>query len=108
MQAEYLVKAIANDDEVQNIPNPGWGGLRVCLWNRRAFGFRFQARNMALVLADSMVLPLEVIGWIPARGCLLSTSRMILVTGPTVPVSPPLASMINIINETQDRAHYYH
>ena len=65
---------------------------------------------MALVLRQipNELLPLDVIGLDPGLvDRLLSTPRgMILVTGPTGSgKSTTLASMINIINETQDHAH---
>ena len=64
---------------------------------------------MALVLRQipNELLPLDVIGLDPGLWIALEYPRgMILVTGPTGSgKSTTLASMINIINETQDHAH---
>ena len=109
---EYLVKAIANDDEVQNIRTQGGADFGFAFGTKARFRVSaFKERgNMALVLRQipNELLPLDVIGLDPGLvNRLLSTPRgMILVTGPTGSgKSTTLASMINIINETQDHAH---
>ena len=109
---EYLVKAIANDDEVQNIRTQGGADFGFAFGTKARFRVSaFKERgNMALVLRQipNELLPLDVIGLDPGLvNRLLSTPRgMILVTGPTGSgKSTTLASMTNIINETQDHAH---
>ena len=103
---EYLVKAIANDDEVQNIRTQGGADFGFAFGTKARFRVSaFKERgNMALVLRQipNELLPLDVIGLDPGLvDRLLSTPRgMILVTGPTGSgKSTTLASMINIIND---------
>ncbi|MDG2213371.1 MAG: PilT/PilU family type 4a pilus ATPase, partial [Verrucomicrobiota bacterium] len=109
---EYLVKAIANDDEVQNIRTVGGADFGFAFGTKARFRVSaFKERgNMALVLRQipNELLPLDVIGLDETLIMrLLNTPRgMILVTGPTGSgKSTTLASMINIINEEQDHAH---
>ena len=111
-EVEYLVKAIANDDTVQDIRTQGGADFGFAFGTKARFRVSaFKERgNMALVLRQipNELLPLDVIGLDPGLvNRLLSTPRgMILVTGPTGSgKSTTLASMINIINETQDHAH---
>ena len=86
---EYLVKAIANDDEVQNIRTQGGADFGFAFGTKARFRVSaFKERgNMALVLRQipNELLPLDVIGLDPGLvDRLLSTPRgMILVTGPT-------------------------
>ena len=109
---EYLVKAIANDDEVQNIRTVGGADFGFAFGTKARFRVSaFKERgNMALVLRQipNDLLPLEVIGLDETLIMrLLNTPRgMILVTGPTGSgKSTTLASMIDIINKEQDHAH---
>lgn len=109
---EYLVKAIANDDEVQNIRTVGGADFGFAFGTKARFRVSaFKERgNMALVLRQipNDLLPLDVIGLDETLIMrLLNTPRgMILVTGPTGSgKSTTLASMIDIINKEQDHAH---
>ena len=109
---EYLVKAIANDDEVQNIRTIGGADFGFAFGTKARFRVSaFKERgNMALVLRQipNDLLPLDVIGLDETLVMrLLNTPRgMILVTGPTGSgKSTTLASMIDIINKEQDHAH---
>ena len=109
---EELVKSIASDDQIQQLRTKGGADF--------GFGFGDKARfrvsafkergNMALVLRQipNELLSLEIIGLDPDLvHKLLSTPRgLILVTGPTGSgKSTTLASMIDIINKTNDEAH---
>ena len=108
---EYLVKAIANDDEAQNIRTQGGADFGFAFGTKARFRVSaFKERgNMVLVLwqIPNELLPLDVIGLDPGPWIASEHPRgMILVTGPTGSgKSTTLASMINIINETQDHAH---
>ncbi len=97
---EYLVKAIANDDEVQNIRTQGGADFGFAFGTKARFRVSaFKERgNMALVLRQipNELLPLDVIGLDPGLvDRLLSTPRgMILVTGPTGSGKSTLMSML--------------
>ena len=109
---EYLVKAIASDDQIQMLRTQGGADFGFAFGTKARFRVSaFKERgNMALVLRQipNDLLTIEQIGL--DQGLvdkLLDTPRgMILVTGPTGSgKSTTLASMINIINETQDHCH---
>jgi twitching motility protein PilT len=109
---EYLVKSIASDDQIQAIRTQGGADFGFAFGTKARFRVSaFKERgNMALVLRQipNDLLTIEQIGL--DQGLvdkLLSTPRgMILVTGPTGSgKSTTLASMLNIINETDDECH---
>ena len=109
---EYLVKSIASDDQIQQIRTQGGADFGFAFGTKARFRVSaFKERgNMALVLRQipNDLLTIEQIGL--DQGLvdkLLSTPRgMILVTGPTGSgKSTTLASMLNIINETDDECH---
>jgi twitching motility protein PilT len=109
---EYLVKAIANDDQIQQIRTAGGADFGFAFGTKARFRVSaFKERgNMALVLRQipNELLTIEQIGL--DQGLvdkLLNTPRgMILVTGPTGSgKSTTLASMIDIINKEQDHCH---
>ena len=109
---EYLVKAIANDDQIQQIRTQGGADFGFAFGTKARFRVSaFKERgNMALVLRQipNELLTVETIGL--DQGLvdkLLNTPRgMILVTGPTGSgKSTTLASMIDIINREQDHCH---
>ena len=109
---EYLVKAIANDDQIQTLRTQGGCDFGFAFGTKARFRVSaFKERgNMALVLRQipNDLLTIEQIGL--DQGLvdkLLATPRgMILVTGPTGSgKSTTLASMLNIINETDDECH---
>ncbi len=109
---ELLVKSIASDDHIQQLRTKGGADFGFAFGEAARFRVSaFKERgNMALVLRQipNDLLTIEQIG-LDAQlvDRLLSTPRgMILVTGPTGSgKSTTLASMINIINETNDEAH---
>ena len=109
---EMLVKSIASDDHIQQLRTKGGADFGFAFGDSARFSVSaFKERgNMALVLRQipNDLLTIEQIG-LDAQlvDRLLSTPRgMILVTGPTGSgKSTTLASMINIINETNDEAH---
>jgi len=109
---EMLVKSIASDDHIQQLRTKGGADFGFAFGDSARFRVSaFKERgNMALVLRQipNDLLTIEQIG-LDAQlvDRLLSTPRgMILVTGPTGSgKSTTLASMINIINETNDEAH---
>jgi twitching motility protein PilT len=109
---EMLVKSIASDDHIQQLRTKGGADFGFAFGEKARFRVSaFKERgNMALVLRQipNELLTIEQIG-LDAQlvDRLLSTPRgMILVTGPTGSgKSTTLASMINIINETNDEAH---
>ncbi len=109
---ELLVKSIASDDHIQQLRTKGGADFGFAFGDQARFRVSaFKERgNMALVLRQipNDLLTIEQIG-LDAQlvDRLLSTPRgMILVTGPTGSgKSTTLASMINIINETNDEAH---
>ena len=109
---EYLVKAIANDDQIQTLRTQGGCDFGFAFGTKARFRVSaFKERgNMALVLRQipNDLFTIEQIGL--DQGLvdkILSTPRgMVLVTGPTGSgKSTTLASMVNIINETQDHCH---
>ena len=109
---EYLVKAIANDDQIQQIRTQGGADFGFAFGTKARFRVSaFKERgSMALVLRQipNELLTIEQIGL--DQGLvdkLLNTPRgMILVTGPTGSgKSTTLASMIDIINREQDHCH---
>jgi twitching motility protein PilT len=109
---EYLVKAIANDDQIQQIRTAGGADFGFAFGTKARFRVSaFKERgSMALVLRQipNELLTIEQIGL--DQGLvdkLLNTPRgMILVTGPTGSgKSTTLASMIDIINKEQDHCH---
>jgi len=109
---EYLVKAIANDDQIQQIRTSGGADFGFAFGTKARFRVSaFKERgSMALVLRQipNELLTIEQIGL--DQGLvdkLLNTPRgMILVTGPTGSgKSTTLASMIDIINKEQDHCH---
>jgi twitching motility protein PilT len=109
---EYLVKSIASDDQIQQLRTQGGTDFGFAFGTKARFRVSaFKERgNMALVLRQipSDLLTIEQIGL--DQGLvdkLLATPRgMILVTGPTGSgKSTTLASMLNIINETDDECH---
>ena len=109
---EYLVKAIANDDQIQQIRTQGGADFGFAFGTKARFRVSaFKERgSMALVLRQipNELLTIEQIGL--DQGLvdkLLNTPRgMILVTGPTGSgKSTTLASMIDIINSEQDHCH---
>ena len=109
---EYLVKAIANDDQIQQIRTAGGADFGFAFGTKARFRVSaFKERgSMALVLRQipNELLTIEQIGL--DQGLvdkLLNTPRgMILVTGPTGSgKSTTLASMIDIINREQDHCH---
>jgi len=109
---EYLVKAIANDDQIQTLRTQGGCDFGFAFGTKARFRVSaFKERgNMALVLRQipNDLFTIEQIGL--DQGLvdkILSTPRgMVLVTGPTGSgKSTTLASMVNIINETQDHTH---
>lgn len=109
---EYLVKAIANDDQIQQIRTQGGADFGFAFGTKARFRVSaFKERgSMALVLRQipNELLTIEQIGL--DQGLvdkLLNTPRgMILVTGPTGSgKSTTLASMIDIINKEQDHCH---
>jgi len=109
---EYLVKAIANDDQIQQIRTQGGADFGFAFGTKARFRVSaFKERgSMALVLRQipNELLSIEQIGL--DQGLvdkLLNTPRgMILVTGPTGSgKSTTLASMIDIINKEQDHCH---
>ena len=109
---ELLVKSIASDDHIQQLRTKGGADFGFAFGEAARFRVSaFKERgNMALVLRQipNDLLTIEQIGLDPQLvDRLLSTPRgMILVTGPTGSgKSTTLASMINIINETNDEAH---
>ena len=109
---EYLVKSIASDDQIQQIRTQGGADFGFAFGTKARFRVSaFKERgNMALVLRQipNDLLTLEQIGLNPQLvHRLLETPRgMILVTGPTGSgKSTTLASMLNIINETNDECH---
>ncbi len=109
---ESLVKSIASDENIQQIRTKGGADFGFAFGDKARFrvsAFR-ERGNMALVLRQipNALLTLEQIGLNPETVMkLLHTPRgMILVTGPTGSgKSTTLASMINIINETDDSCH---
>lgn len=109
---EYLVKAIANDDQIQTLRTQGGCDFGFAFGTKARFRVSaFKERgNMALVLRQipNDLFTIEQIGL--DQGLvdkILNTPRgMVLVTGPTGSgKSTTLASMVNIINETQDHCH---
>ena len=109
---EYLVKAIANDDQIQQIRTAGGADFGFAFGTKARFRVSaFKERgSMALVLRQipNELLTIEQIGL--DQGLvdkLLNTPRgMILVTGRTGSgKSTTLASMIDIINREQDHCH---
>ena len=109
---EYLVKAIASDDQIQMLRTQGGADFGFAFGTKARFRVSaFKERgNMALVLRQipNDLLTIEQIGL--DQGLvdkLLDTPRgMILVTGPTGSgKSTTLASMINIINETTNHSN---
>ena len=109
---ESLVKSIASDDRIQQLRTKGGADFGFAFGTKARFRVSaFKERgNMALVLRQipNDLLTLEQIGLNPQLvHRLLETPRgMILVTGPTGSgKSTTLASMINIINETNEEAH---
>ena len=109
---EYLVKAIANDDQIQQIRTAGGADFGFAFGTKARFRVSaFKERgSMALVLRQipNELLTIEKIGL--DQGLvdkLLNTPRgMILVTGPTGSgKSTTLATMIDIINKEQDHIH---
>ena len=109
---ESLVKSIASDDHIQQLRTKGGADFGFAFGTKARFRVSaFKERgNMALVLRQipNDLLTLEQIGLNPQLvHRLLETPRgMILVTGPTGSgKSTTLASMLNIINETNDECH---
>jgi twitching motility protein PilT len=109
---EYLVKAIANDDQIQQIRTQGGADFGFAFGTKARFRVSaFKERgSMALVLRQipNELLTIEQIGLDQGLvNKLLNTPRgMILVTGPTGSgKSTTLASMIDIINKEQDHCH---
>ena len=109
---EYLVKAIANDDQIQQIRTAGGADFGFAFGTKARFRVSaFKERgSMALVLRQipNELLTIEKIGL--DQGLvdkLLNTPRgMILVTGPTGSgKSTTLATMIDLINQEQDHCH---
>ena len=109
---EYLVKAIANDDQVQQIRTQGGADFGFAFGTKARFRVSaFKERgNMALVLRQipNELLPVDVIGL--DQGLvdkLINMPRgMVLVTGPTGSgKSTTLATMIDLINKQQDHCH---
>jgi twitching motility protein PilT len=109
---EYLVKAIANDDQVQQIRTQGGADFGFAFGTKARFRVSaFKERgNMALVLRQipNELLSVEVIGL--DQGLvdkLINMPRgMVLVTGPTGSgKSTTLATMIDLINKQQDHCH---
>jgi twitching motility protein PilT len=109
---EYLVKAIANDDQIQQIRTAGGADFGFAFGTKARFRVSaFKERgSMALVLRQipNELLTIEKIGL--DQGLvdkLINTPRgMILVTGPTGSgKSTTLATMIDIINKEQDHTH---
>jgi twitching motility protein PilT len=109
---EALVKSIASDDHIQQLRTKGGADFGFAFGDAARFRVSaFKERgNMALVLRQipNELLTIEQIGLDPQLiDRLLSTPRgLILVTGPTGSgKSTTLASMIDIINCTNDEAH---
>ena len=109
---EALVKSIASDDHIQQLRTKGGADFGFAFGTKARFRVSaFKERgNMALVLRQipNDLLTLEQIGLNPQLvHRLLETPRgMILVTGPTGSgKSTTLASMLNIINETNEECH---
>ncbi len=109
---EYLVKAIANDDQVQQIRTQGGADFGFAFGTKARFRVSaFKERgNMALVLRQipNELLSVEVIGL--DQGLvdkLINMPRgMVLVTGPTGSgKSTTLATIIDLINQQQDHCH---
>ena len=109
---EYLVKAIANDDQIQQIRTQGGADFGFAFGTKARFRVSaFKERgNMALVLRQipNELLTVETIGL--DQGLvdkLINMPRgMVLVTGPTGSgKSTTLATMIDLINQQQDHCH---
>ena len=109
---EYLVKAIANDDQIQQIRTAGGADFGFAFGTKARFRVSaFKERgNMALVLRQipNELLTVETIGL--DQGLvdkLINMPRgMVLVTGPTGSgKSTTLATMIDLINKQQDHCH---
>ena len=109
---ESLVKSIASDDHIQQLRTKGGADFGFAFGTKARFRVSaFKERgNMALVLRQipNDLLTLDQIGLDPQliHRHLETPRGMILVTGPTGSgKSTTLASMINIINETNEEAH---
>ena len=109
---EYLVKAIANDDQIQQIRTQGGADFGFAFGTKARFRVSaFKERgNMALVLRQipNELLTVETIGL--DQGLvdkLINMPRgLVLVTGPTGSgKSTTLATMIDLINQQQDHCH---
>ena len=109
---EYLVKAIANDDQIQQIRTAGGADFGFAFGTKARFRVSaFKERgSMALVLRQipNELLTIEKIGL--DQGLvdkLINMPRgMVLVTGPTGSgKSTTLATMIDLINQQQDHCH---